>query len=145
MPSRLSKATTSYILDEQVGFLLRQVNQHHALIFAARIGCDITPMQWAVLAKLYEVGPVSQNQLGRMTAMDAATIKGVVDRLTKRGLIGTHPDPADARRLLVTLAGDGRALAEAHFLDASSISEETLAPLSQPERKLLLRLLNKLK
>ena len=110
---------------------------------AARYG--ITRAQWAVLAKLHEVGPTSQNQLGRMTAMDVATIKGVVDRLRQRGLIGTHPDPADTRRRLVVLTRSGRALAEARFAAALAISEETLAPLTEPERKIFQKLLAKLR
>ena len=138
-------APAAYALDEQVGFILRQVSQRHAVIFAARIGGDLTPMQWAALAKLHELGPTSQNQLGRMTAMDVATIKGVVDRLIKRGLIGTRPDPADARRRLVALTRSGRALAEAQFADALAISEMTLAPLSDTERKTFQKLLCKLK
>jgi MarR family transcriptional regulator, lower aerobic nicotinate degradation pathway regulator len=136
-------APVSYALDEQVGFVLRQVSQRHAIIFATRIG--ITPTQWAALAKLHETGPTSQNLLGRMTAMDIATIKGVVDRLIKRGLIGTRPDPADARRRLLVLTRSGRALAEAHFADALAISEETLAPLSEAERNAFQKLLGKLK
>ena len=35
--------------------------------------------------------------------MDVATIKGVIDRLTARGLTETSPDPEDGRRLLVSL------------------------------------------
>src|SRR5271168_4253012 len=97
-------ATPPYVLDEQVGFVLRQVSQRHATIFATRIGNDITPTQWAAMAKLYEAGATSQNQLGRMTAMDVATIKGVVDRLAKRGLIATMADKTDARRRLVALS-----------------------------------------
>ncbi len=82
-----------YILDEQIGFILRQVWQRHATIFARDIGINLTPTQWAALAKLTETGPCSQNQLGRLTAMDVATIKGVIDRLTARGLTETSPDP----------------------------------------------------
>src|ERR1700742_4040558 len=54
-----------YILDEQIGFILRQVWQRHASIFARDIGINLTPTQWAALAKLAETGPCSQNQLGR--------------------------------------------------------------------------------
>src|SRR5205823_14874284 len=92
-----------YILDEQIGFILRQVSQRHAVIFARDIGIDLTPTQWAALAKLQETGRCSQNQLGRLTAMDVATIKGVIDRLTARGLTETSSDPEDGRRLLVSL------------------------------------------
>src|ERR1700745_1400993 len=84
-----------YVLEEQIGFILRQVWQRHAAIFAAGIGANLTPPQWAALAKLAETGPCSQNQLGRLTAMDVATIKGVIDRLTARGLTETSADPQD--------------------------------------------------
>ncbi|MGY4409921.1 DNA-binding MarR family transcriptional regulator [Bradyrhizobium sp. LB7.1] len=77
-------AKPSYVLDEQVGFILRQVWQRHSAIFSREIGTNITPTQWAALSKLVETGPCSQNQLGRLTAMDVATIKGVIDRLTRR-------------------------------------------------------------
>ena len=42
--------------------------------------------------------------------MDAATIKGVIDRLTARGFTAARADPADARRLLVDLTPAGMAL-----------------------------------
>ena len=104
----------SYRLDEQVGFLLRQASQRHATLFAARLG-DITPTQWAALSKLHEVGPTSQNLLGRLTAMDAATIKGVADRLMKRGFVRSEADDADARRRLLALTAAGRAFAETNY------------------------------
>ena len=100
------------MLEEQVGFILRQVWQRHATIFAREIGINLTPTQWAALAKLTETGPCSQNQLGRLTAMDVATIKGVIDRLTARGLTETSPDPEDGRRLLVSLTRAGQQMAE---------------------------------
>ena len=135
----------AYILDEQIGFILRQVSQRHAAIFAAGIGeQDLTATQWAVLAKLLERGPCSQNRLGRRTAMDAATIKGVVDRLGKRGLIETRPDPEDGRRLEVALSPAGQALAERIVPLAHRITEETLAPLTEAERTALVELLRKL-
>ncbi|WP_225771000.1 MarR family winged helix-turn-helix transcriptional regulator [Inquilinus sp. Marseille-Q2685] len=134
-----------YILDDQIGFILRQVSQRHAAIFAAGIGDpDLTATQWAVLAKLLERGPCSQNRLGRRTAMDAATIKGVVDRLVRRGLIETRPDPEDGRRLEVALTPAGQALAERIVPNAFRITEETLAPLDEAERATLVDLLRRL-
>src|SRR6516164_1372693 len=140
---KLSKP--SYILDEQIGFILRQVWQRHAMIFARDIGINLTPTQWAALAKLSEAGPCSQNQLGRLTAMDVATIKGVIDRLTARGLTETSPDPEDGRRLLVSLTRAGQQLAEKIASNALAVSRETLAPLDTREREALIGLLNKLR
>ena len=134
-----------YILDEQIGFILRQVWQRHATIFARGIGINLTPTQWAALAKLAETGPCSQNQLGRLTAMDVATIKGVIDRLTARGLTETSSDPEDGRRILVSLTRAGQQVAEKAAANALAITKETLAPLDARERETLLGLLNRLR
>ena len=139
------QAKAAYVLDEQIGFILRQVWQRRASIFARDIGINLTPTQWAALAKLNETGPCSQNQLGRLTAMDVATIKGVIDRLTARGLTETSPDPEDGRRLLVSLTRAGQQMAEKAAANAHAISKETLAPLEAKERETLFALLNKLR
>ena len=143
---RSLKATKSaYVLDDQIGFILRQVSQRHAMIFARDIGISLTPTQWAALSKLSEVGACSQNQLGRLTSMDVATIKGVIDRLTARGLTETSPDPNDGRRLLVSLTRAGQQMAEKALPNALAISKETLAPLDARERDTLIALLSKLR
>ena len=134
-----------YILERQVGFILRQVSQRHTAIFVARIGDDLTPTQWATLAKLLERGPCSQNLLGRHTAMDAATIKGVVDRLSNRSIVETRPDPKDARRLVVVLTPAGREIAERARVHAEAITEETLRPLTAGEQSTFLKLLKRLR
>src|SRR5271155_532858 len=135
----------SYILDEQIGFILRLVWQRHATIFAREIGSNLTSAQWAALAKLTETGPCSQNQLGRLTAMDVATIKGVIDRLPARGLTETSADPEDGRRLLVSLTRAGQQMVEKAAPAALAISKETLAPLDAKEREVLMGLLSKLR
>jgi len=138
-------AKPPYVLDEQVGFILRQVWQRHSSIFSRDIGTNLTPTQWAALSKLAETGPCSQNQLGRLTAMDVATIKGVIDRLTARGLTETSQDPEDGRRLLVSLTRAGQQLAEKLAPNALAITRETLAPLDAKERETLMVLLNRLR
>ena len=137
-------AEALYILDDQVGFLLRQAQQRHTNIFAALMVEELTPTQWAVLAKLRECGPCSQNLLGRQTAMDAATIKGVIDRLTKRGVTVTTADPGDGRRLMVALTPAGEAIYERGKPMAERITAATLEPLSAAEREAFVRLLRRL-
>jgi DNA-binding MarR family transcriptional regulator len=141
---RLLATDVPYILDDQVGFLLRQAQQRHTNIFAALMIEELTPTQWAVLAKLRECGPCSQNLLGRQTAMDAATIKGVIDRLTKRGITATAPDPADGRRLMVALTREGEAIYERGKPMAERITAATLEPLSAIERETFVALLRRL-
>jgi DNA-binding MarR family transcriptional regulator len=142
---RRAQSAKAYVLDNQIGFILRQVSQRHSLIFAELIGDDLTPTQWAALAKLAEIGPTSQNLLGRLTAMDAATIKGVVLRLIRRKLVETRSDPGDARRLVVQLTAAGEALVARLLPNAGNITEVTLASLSSAERDTLAALLAKLR
>ena len=129
-----------YRLQDQVGFVLRKAHQRHVAIFAARIG-DLTPPQFAALAKLADVGETSQNQLGTLIAMDAATVKGVIDRLKARGLVELTRHDADNRRLLVNLTAEGRETVERLVPLAEQITVETLQPLSSKEAATLLRLL----
>ena len=135
------KPDLEYQLGEQAGFLLRKANQRHTAIFSSQIGCDLTPTQFSALARLYEQAPVSQNELGRQTAMDVATIKGVIDRLRKRGLLATGADRHDQRRILVQLTDEGRALVKKARCNALQITAHTLSPLAAEDRKTLIRLL----
>jgi DNA-binding MarR family transcriptional regulator len=139
-----TKAVDSYRLIEQVGFLIRVVNQRHAAIFANRMIEGLTPPQFAALAKLREVGPCSQNRLGRLVHLDAATIKGVVDRLSGRGFVLTAVDPLDRRRRAVGLTERGHAVTDTAILLARDISGEMLEPLSAAEREQLVRFLRKI-
>jgi MarR family transcriptional regulator, lower aerobic nicotinate degradation pathway regulator len=145
-PKRIAKPSRpAYVLDEQIGFILRQVWQRHATIFAREVGNNLTSAQWAALSKLTETGPCSQNQLGRLTAMDVATIKGVIDRLTGRGLTETSADPEDGRRLLVSLTRAGQQMVEKVAPNALAVTRETMAPLDVKERETLVALLSKLR
>lgn len=133
----------NYVLDDQIGYLLRRVTQRHLAIFNDAIP-SVTTTQFAVIARLVQLGPMSQNLLGRETAMDAATIKGVVDRLSREGFVSTTPDPDDKRRLTVTLTPAGAALFDAQVAIALNISDKTLAPLNADERAQLIGLMSKL-
>jgi MarR family transcriptional regulator, lower aerobic nicotinate degradation pathway regulator len=135
--------TADYRLDDQIGYILRRVTQRHLAIFAAAVP-EVTTTQFAVLARLSEIGPTSQNHLGRETAMDAATIKGVVDRLAKLGLVATTADPADRRRLTVTLTEAGTGLFSSRQSTALQVSADTVGPLSADEAHLLKALLSRL-
>jgi DNA-binding MarR family transcriptional regulator len=133
-----------YRVDQQIGFFLRQANQRHVAIFATRMGERLTTTQWAALSKLREIQPTSQNQLGRETAMDVATIKGVVDRLVARHLVQTTPDPNDGRRLILSLTEAGETVIARNVANALAVTEETLAPLTSGERMMLIELLRKI-
>ena len=132
-----------YHLEDQIGFVLRKASQRHIAIFARHIG-ELTPPQFAALARLAEVGDTSQNQLGALVAMDAATIKGVIDRLKARGLVALTRHDCDRRRLVVSLTAEGQATVERLRPLAQDITQETASPLNERELATLMRLLSKL-
>jgi MarR family transcriptional regulator, lower aerobic nicotinate degradation pathway regulator len=129
-----------YLLDRQIGFLLRRATQRHLAIFAAAIP-GLTPTQFAALAHLAATGPTSQNALGRATAMDAATIKGVIDRLRRKGYVASEASEGDRRRVLVSVTAEGRAAFAALLPAARSVTAETLAPLNEGERDAIVAIL----
>ena len=140
----MSQRADGYVLDTQVGFLMRVAMQRHTSIFTARMTESLTQTQFAALAKLHEVGPCSQNHLGRLIYLDAATIKGVVDRLGARGFLTALNDPNDRRRRAVALTPRGREVTERAMKIAAEITAATMAPLLPQERETVAELLKKL-
>ncbi len=142
---QLASDEPDYVLERQVGHLLRRAHQRHSAIFQENIGdSQLTPLQFAALIKLADLGTASQNQLGRLIAMDAATMQGVIKRLAARGLIHRRPDPDDRRRLILSLTADGRALADGAVAAAAGITRLTLDPLNAAEQREFLALLERL-
>lgn len=135
--------TDDYRLDHQIGFKLRVANQKHLEIFTAAMP-DLTPRQFAVMAKLLEQGPLSQNHLGRQVAMDAATTKGVIERLLRKGYVRSVPSDNDRRRLEISLTNEGTAATHEATAIAQDISARTARNLTERELQRLLALLDKL-
>jgi MarR family transcriptional regulator, lower aerobic nicotinate degradation pathway regulator len=134
-----------YRLEEQVGHLLRRAHQRHTAIFLERIGdARMTATQYAALVKLMDAGELSQNHLGRLTAMDPATIQGVIRRLTQRKLIEVRADGADKRRRLLRLSPAGRTLVKKLMANGPGISAATLEPLTPEQTRTFVELLKKI-
>jgi MarR family transcriptional regulator, lower aerobic nicotinate degradation pathway regulator len=134
-----------YHLEDQVGFILRRAHQRATGIFNSVMEqFSVTPTQFAVLTKLHDLSSVSQNELGRLTAMDPATIFGVVSRLIKRGFVVQSLDANDARLVILELTDAGRDAALAMKGIAAEVSRRTLEPLSAEDQMLFLQLLQRI-
>jgi DNA-binding MarR family transcriptional regulator len=143
--SQPSRVLDGYVVEDQVGFLMRRVNQRHTAIFQdGMTQRELTPTQFTALVKVVEFGRVTQNHLGRLAAMDPATIQGVVRRLMDRGLVTRAADPLDRRTIVLTPTPAGIDLASQAVVAARRITEATLDPLTAEERHQLLSLLRKL-
>ncbi len=139
-----SRSASQYRLYEQVGHLLRRAHQRASSIFMEQMtDHGLTPLQFAALVSIRDHGQVSQNALGRATAMDPATIHGVTSRLKERGLVRAWHDPDDRRRTLLGLTQPGLTLLSEAVVTGQTVTDLTLQPLSAKEQKMLLALLKK--
>ncbi len=139
------KAGPAYRVERQIGHLLRRAHQRASAIFQETLADpNLTPTQFAALMRLCDDGAMSQNHLGRLTAMDPATIQGVMRRLEERGLVQRAPDPKDRRRTILSPTEEGRELAKKLIPSAKAVSARTLSPLTPDEQKTLTELLDRL-
>lgn len=140
-----SDQTAGYDVTEQVGHLLRKAYQKHLSIFN-ELSADslLTSVQFVTLCVLRDNGDSSQAELVRATAIDQATIRGIVERLKARGLVELKKDSDDGRKVMISLTAEGGALLNSTIPKAYSISEATVKNLNDAERVALTYLLKKL-
>ncbi|MGO4691508.1 MarR family winged helix-turn-helix transcriptional regulator [Glaciibacter sp. 2TAF33] len=123
------------------GFLIRRAQQLHLDVWADGSFNGITGIQFGVLVLVERHPLLDQKTLGAHLALDRSTIAGIVSRLERQGLITRSVGDADARRRLLELTPAGAdALVELRR-HAALVDQRLTAPLSEPERLELRRLL----
>lgn len=90
-------------------------------------------MQFITLCAVRDMGPSSLTELVQVTAVDQATIRGIVERLKARDLITVTPDPVDRRKVVVGLTDAGAVLLTETVPQAAKITELTFRH-AQPGR-----------
>ncbi len=135
----------SFVLDESIGHLIRRAHQRASATFMTILADhQFTPTQFFALARLRERGRLSQNRLGRLTAMDPATIQGVTRRLFDRGYIARTPDATDRRRMVLELTPEGTNVAERLLSGIDMVNGQILAPLGPEEQEQFRSLLKRI-
>lgn len=136
---------SGYNLETHPAHMIRRAHQRATHYFQrVMAGHDITPTQHAALATLLRYGELSQNHLGRLTAMDPSTISIVVRKLLKSGLIERRGSKKDQRLAIIKLTDRGTGYAVERLADSLEVARQVLAPLSPDEQKTLLELLHKI-
>ncbi|QEZ48410.1 MarR family winged helix-turn-helix transcriptional regulator [Cupriavidus oxalaticus] len=134
-----------YDFTEQVGHLLRRAYQRHVAIFQQTIpDSQLTAAQFVVLCAVRDRQPCSLNEVVRATAIDQATVRGIIERLKARKLIAVSHDPNDRRKVVVTVTPGGLALIDETVPFAKQISEQTFGGLNPAERVAVTYLLRKM-
>jgi len=124
-------------LDSAIGFVVNRtayMMRRAALEEFRKHGQDVTPEEWAVLARLWQQDRRRPAELADLTVRDRTTVTRLLDRLEDKDLIRREVDPEDRRSFLVWLTGAGRALEEEvvpvvrHLLDVMTreVAEEEL-------------------
>lgn len=107
---------------------------------------DMSPGRFTVLMLLnrHPDLPSTPATLAEQAGVTRATMTGLLDTLEKDGLILRQPDPLNRRTIQVRLTGPGQDLLEATLPDYLAQLATLMQPLSEPERKALVALLQKL-
>jgi MarR family transcriptional regulator, lower aerobic nicotinate degradation pathway regulator len=141
----MTSSTDNYDFHDQIGHLLRRAYQRHVAIFQEAIpDSDLTAAQFVTLCAVREHKACSLNEIVKTTAIDQATIRGVVDRLKTRGLVMVSADPSDGRKSLVRATPQGLTLIERTVPFARDVTERTYGELNPAERVALVFLLRKM-
>jgi len=145
MTDDLGTISDDYRVTEQVGHLMRKAYQRHLAIFQENASDpNLTSVQFVTLCALRDNGPSSQADLVRITAVDQATIRGIIERLKARNLIGVSKDELDGRKVIMTLLPAGEAVLREMVPKAKLITQLTVECLNPAERVALMYLLRRL-
>ena len=134
-----------YIIEEQVGYLLRRVYYHHLSIFQQSLDeTRLTSVQFAVLYAVNKLKECSQKELVEDTGIDQATIRGIIQRLKDKQLISQDPDQHDKRKVLIHMTAQGKEELDLAIPIAETITDLTLNTLNPAEKIALKFLLQKI-
>lgn len=134
-----------YVFSDQVGHLLRRAYQRHVAIFQQTISdAQLTAAQFVVLCAVRQSDSCSLSDIVKITAIDQATMRGIIERLKARKVITVSHDASDKRKVLVSLTPAGEAIVNATVPAAFAVSEATFGNLNPAERVAILYLLRKM-
>jgi DNA-binding MarR family transcriptional regulator len=102
---------------------------------------DLTALQFAVLAYLYEEPDIDQNALAGRLGVDRSNASLLIDELEAKGLVERRVNGADRRSRLLRLTAAGKKTRDRLRPKAGVAQARILAPLAPAERELLLDML----
>jgi DNA-binding MarR family transcriptional regulator len=136
-------------LESMPGYLIRRSHQISVGLFHELCGDmgangGLTPIQFALMSGIQARPGLDQIQLSRLVGVDRATIGNVLGRLESRGHIERAPDEKDKRVKRLFLTEAGAAAMEAARPLVAEVQNRLLAPLTEEEKAVFVRLLAKL-
>lgn len=140
-----SAELNEYHFSDQIGHLLRRAYQRHVAIFRETVpDSQLTAAQFVVLCSVRDHADCGIPEIVKATAIDDASVRGIVERLKWRELLTATHEAGDARQMEISLTPAGRTLVEQTVPIAEQISELTYGELQEDERATLASLLRKI-
>ncbi|RKE17587.1 MarR family winged helix-turn-helix transcriptional regulator [Streptomyces sp. TLI_171] len=132
-------------LVELTTYLLSRTGKDARARLAERLAADgLRLHHHAALAALADLGPHTQRELADRLRLDPSDLAKAADLLAARGWLDRTRDPADRRRLTLTLTPAGHTRLAALQAEARTVQDAVLAPLDPAERATLHALLLRL-
>ena len=131
---------------ETPGHLARRFQQIAVAIFYAEVeaaGCDLTPVQYAALARIADAPGLDQATLAGLIAYDRSTIGGVVDRLVEKGLVAREISRRDRRARELRITDTGAAILKKIAPAVAETQRILLSGLGEREAAQFMKLLKK--
>src|SRR5947208_1386766 len=134
-----------FVIEDSLGYLVNRA----ARSLAHQLAEELRPAgvgigQWAVLMFLWARDGMSQAELSRVFAIDAAKMVRTIDRMVRDGLVTRVPDPDDGRVTRIRLTERGRSLRDELVPKATAVNARNLNRITEREGRTLKRLLAKL-
>lgn len=146
-PDELQRAyeSSGYDMGEHPAFLIRRAHQRATMVFQQVMDDrSLTPTQMAALAMLMKHGSLSQNQLGRLCAMDPSTISIVIKKLLKQKLVERSGSDDDQRMLIIRLTEKGVRYTLPRLTQSVEVGRRTLSPLTKRQAAVFVSLLRRI-
>ncbi len=132
-------------------YLLRAGDESYRVKSGLMESHNISGGRFGVLMSLFKKGAECSNhqdktaaQLAEDTDVTRATMTGLIDTLEKDGYVTREPHPEDRRAVIVNITESGNEVMEALLPEFFRIKSELMSPLSESERKTLVKLLSKI-
>ncbi len=126
----------------KLSVVANRVSQSIGRLFESRFNIQMT--EWRIIMALYAYGDLVFNEVVERTSMDKARVSRAQRRLVDLGLIRTYGDPADRRKVILSLVPEGAHICETLLPEAVQREAWFLAVLDEHEHQQLDVILDKL-
>ena len=131
---------------DNIVFLIAKAHQRAQSVLKGYLQTfGLTPMQCLFMESLWEQDGLSVGEIGRLIALDTATLAGILDRMVTAGWVRREADPDDGRVARVYLTDKAKSAINDLAGSIERTNNELLSSFSLEEKLLFKRFLRDVK